>query len=141
MKNTTNNKTLYLVKMGMDFSHDLELQKLSDVNSHSVRTQGCVIEGKDGNTYFLEFATYTKMQTRTTSKRGNKLLKKPVREVVLKNALHVNTQFDNTQGSFRNINLEKEIHDKNYTYTIENILNVANYISKDNYTEVKFVER
>ena len=139
--NTTNNKTLFLVKMGMDFRYDTELQELSDVNNHRVRTQGCEIEGKDGRIYFLEFTTYTKTKIRTTSKRGNKLLKNPVDEVVLKNALHVDTQFDDEKGSYRNIERETEIHDKNYTYTIENILKVVNYISKDNYTDVEFVER
>ena len=98
-------------------------------------------KGKDGNEYFLSFGGYDKRRTRYTNKRTGARLKHPVEEVVLENALHIDTEFENDKGAWRNIRLESELRDMNLTYTKADILKAVNYISCDNYTAIEIVKR
>ena len=136
-----NGKTLTLVKFGCDFWNDERIRQLSDCENYRIGTRKELVKGKDGNEYFLSFGGYDKRRTRYTNKRTGAPLKHPVDEVVLENALHIDTQFDNEYGSWRNSELEAELRNMNLTYTKSDILKAVNYISADNYTAVEIVDR
>lgn len=134
-------KILYLEKRGLDFWDDDPIKKVSDVGNYRVTTTGETVRGKDGNSYFLEFSRWDRYELRTKNKRTGETLKKPVRELVLLYALHVDTEYTNERGSWGNISLEKRLHEKPVLYTLENILEITNEISIDIYTRIEFVER
>ena len=136
-----NGKTLTLVKMGWDFWNGDRIRQLSDCENYRIETRKELVKGKDGNEYFLSFGGYDKRRTRYTNKRTGAPLKHPVYEVVLENALHIDTEFDNENGSWRNCKLEEDLHNMNLTYTKSDILKAVNYISADNYTEIEIVDR
>lgn len=134
-------KTLYLEKRGCDFFHYDPIEKLSDVGNYRVCTPTASVIGKDGNTYFLEFGRYNKRRIRTTNKRTGAKLKHPVIETVMVNALHIDTCFSDNNGSWRNCKLENELSNKNYTYTLADILKAVNDISVDKYGNIEFIDR
>ena len=136
-----NGKTLTLVKMGCDFWSDDRINQLSDCENYRIETRTEPVNGKDGNKYFLSFGGYDKRRTRYTNKRTGAQLKCPVDEVVLENALHIDTMYENDKGAWRNIRLESELQDMNLTYIKADILKAVNYISADNYTAVEIVDR
>ena len=136
-----NGKTLTLVKMGCDFWSDDRINQLSDCENYRIETRRDLVKGKDGNDYFLSFGGYDKRRTRYTNKRTGSPLKHPVVEVVLENALHVDTEFDNENGSWRNCSLEEELCEMGLTFTKADILKAVNYISCDMYTSVEIVNR
>ena len=136
-----NGKTLTLVKMGWDFWNNDRISQLSDCENYRIETRTETVKGKDGNEYFLSFGGYDKRRTRYTNKRTGAQLKHPVYEVVLENALHIDTEFENDKGAWRNIRLESELRDMNLTYTKADILKAVNYISVDNYNAVEIVDR
>ena len=136
-----NGKTLTLVKMGCDFFNGDRINQLSDCENYRIETRTELVKGKDGNEYFLSFGGYDKRRTRYTNKRTGAPLKHPVDEVVLENALHIDTQFENEKGAWRNIRLEDDLRGMNLTYTKADILKAVNHISCDNYTEIEIVDR
>ena len=136
-----NGKTLTLVKMGCDFFNGDRINQLSDCENYRIETRKNLVKGKDGNEYFLSFGGYDKRRTRYTNKRTGAPLKHPVYEVALENALHIDTVFDDENGSWRNCNLEAELCEMGLTFTKADILKAVNYISCDNYTEIEIVDR
>ena len=136
-----NGKTLTLVKMGCDFPNGDRINQLSDCENYRIETRKNLVKGKDGNEYFLIFGGYGKRRTRYTNKRTGAQLKRPVDEVVLENALHIDTEFDDENGSWRNCKLESELCEMGLTFTKADILKAVNYISADNYTEIEIVDR
>lgn len=136
-----NGKTLTLVKMGCDFFNGARINQLSDCENYRIETRKDLVKGKDGNEYFLSFGGYDKRRTRYTNKRTGAQLKHPVDEVVLENALHIDTEFDNANGSWRNCQLEADLREMGLTFTKADILKAVNYISADNYTEIEIVDR
>ena len=136
-----NGKTLTLVKMGCDFFNGDRINQLSDCENYRIETRKNLVKGKDGNEYFLIFGGYDKRRTRYTNKRTGAQLKRPVDEVVLENALHIDTEFDDENGSWRNCKLESELCEMGLTFTKADILKAVNYISADNYTEIEIVGR
>ena len=136
-----NGKTLTLVKMGCDFFDGDRINQLSDCENYRIETRKDLVKGKDGNEYFLSFGGYDKRRTRYTNKRTGARLKHPVDEVVLENALHIDTMFENDKGAWRNSRLESELCDMDLTYTKADILKAVNYISCDNYTAIEIVKR
>ena len=128
--------TLFLKEMGM---YDNNLR--GDVKNHRVR----VLENIDvivkGEKYsmFFEFGSWDKHRVRTTNKRTGEPLKHPVTESVNPNSFHVDTQYDNENGSFRNSVLEREIHSHDYDYTRENILKAVNAYAIKKYDKVVLV--
>ena len=136
-----NGKILTLVKMGCDFSENDRINQLSDCGNYRIETRNECIKGKDGNEYFLSFGGYDKRCARYINKRTGAYLKHPVYEVVLENALHIGTEYENENGSWRNFRIESELLDMNLTYTKADILKAVNYISADNYTGVTIVDR
>ena len=132
--------TLFLECRGCYFHDSDKLNKLSDVGNHRVGCYNYPIKSKDGRTYILEFITVDKKDYRYTNKRTGKQLKKPIYELVLENALHIDTEFEDEKGlSWRNSTLEREIYSQNYTYTKSNILNVVNSISIKKYNNIVLV--
>ena len=134
-------KTLFLEKRGCDFWSDAEIRNISDVGNYRVGSYDYSIKGKDGNIYILEFGNYDRYTYRKTNKRTGKPLKKEIKEIVMQYALHIDTQFEDEGGCWRNGKLEREIHEKPMLYTLENILKVVNEISVDIYTDIDFVDR
>lgn len=132
-------KTLYLEKRGCDFWKDDKINNISDVGNYRVGSYDYSIKGKDGNNYILEFGSYDKYNYRKTNKRTGKPLKHEVKEIALKNALHIDTQFENENGTWRNLKMESKLHEKPMLYTLENILNVVNEISVVHYDKVEFM--
>lgn len=132
-------KILYLEKRGCDFFKDDAINKLSDVGNYRVGSYDYSIHGKDGNDYILEFGRWDKKEFRTTSKKAGKELKKPILETVLINALHIDTEYENEEGCFKNSNLERKVHGKNYTFNLADILKAVNDISVETYTEIQFI--
>ncbi len=134
-------KTLCLEKRGCDF-RDNKIKKMSDVGNYRVGSYDYSIIGKDGRKYILEFGGYEKKEYQTHTKNG-KELKKGKLVTVLENALYIDTQFEeereNVNGCWRNIELEKQLSRKNYTYNLEYILECVNEISIDEYTEIAFI--
>lgn len=136
--NILNEKVITLEKRGCDFFKNDPIEKLSDVGNYRVGIYNN-IQGKDGNRYTLEFSKYDYYKYRDTTKNGSRKLKKAVKELVLRNKLSLNTEFEREDGSvLRNIELEKKISNMNLTYTKENILKVINYISKIQYSSIEF---
>ena len=136
-----NGKTLTLVKMGCDFFNGDRINQLSDCENYRIETRKNLVKGKDGNEYFLSFGGYDKRRTRYTNKRTGAPLKHPVYEVELENALHIDTEFDDENGSWRNCKLEAELCEMGLTFTKADILKAVNHISCDNYTEIEIVDR
>lgn len=112
-----------------------EITTESNVPNHRICTQIIDRYGRDLFVEIIHGACY-----RFTNKRTGKKLKKPI--LMHWNKLYINTQYEGEHcginGSWRDSILEKEISDKNYTYTIENILTVINSISKTQYTGIAF---
>lgn len=134
-------KTLYLEKRGCDFSNDTINEGLSDVGNYRVGSYDYSIKGKDGRTYTLEFGGCEKKNYRTTNKRTGKPLKKPVIEIVQRNALHINTQYEASDGyTYRNPKLERDVYQSGLSYTKADILKVVNEISSDVYTNIQFID-
>lgn len=132
-------KTLYLEKRGCDFFNGDKINAVSDVGNYRVGSYDYSIKGKDNRDYILEFRSWDRYTYRKTNKRTGKPLLKEVKEVLLLNALNINTQYENENGCFRNCQLEKELLETPMLYTIENILKVVNEISVDHYDKVEFV--
>ena len=131
-------KILRLHKYGMDF-HKNEL--LSDVGNYRVCTADYEVKCKDGNIYHLQFATYNRWIWRTTHKITGRPLKTPIRELSLENALHLSTCCIDENGIGRcNLEYDRLATDKNYTYTLDDILKCVNDISAEKYTAV-IIER
>lgn len=128
-------KTLYLEKRGCDFFKNDDSVKGSDVGNYRVTTSDYEIAGKDGKTYFMEFTHWERYNYRTTNKRTGEKLKKPVRELVNLNALHVDISYKNENGCFGGpVNL-----DYIPLYTKADILRVVNDLSVDFYTRIEFI--
>lgn len=132
-------KTLYLEKRGCNFWNDDRINNISDVGNYLVGSYDYSIKGKDGNNYVLEFTNWDRYTYRKINKRTGKPLKQEVKEILLLNALHVDTEFENERGTWSNLNLESKLHEKPMLYTLENILKVVNEISIDFYDKIEFV--
>lgn len=130
---------LYLEARGCYFWEDDKINTISDVGNYRVGAYDEPIPAKDGNNYILEFTNWDRHETRRTNKRTGKPLKNPVYELVLPGALHIDTEFDDDRGSWRNCKLEAEIHALRLTYTKANILKVVNQISVKQYDDIIIV--
>lgn len=133
---------LVLDGRGCNFCHDDEIRKTSDVGNYRVCTMDENIKGKNGKTYFLEFTRADARTVRTTNKRTGQPLKKPIVEIVLKNALYVRTQFSRIENgwtlAFADLETEKRYNatEAARPYTKRNILDVVNEISADHFDDV-----
>ena len=132
-------KTLFLEKRGCNFWSDEEYK--SDINNYRVTTTDEIIEGKDGNKYFVDFCLWReKGHYRTTTKDGKRTLKKAVWKIDARNTIAIHTQYTDENGeSYANLKIEKEIHEKNLPYTKAGILEAVNTFSKVKYNKIEFI--
>lgn len=132
---------LLLEKRGCNFSEDDSVARASDVGNYRVCTIDEDIHANDGNTYFLEFGLWkNRTCQRYFNKRTGKPLKHPVDVIINPIALHMDSQFTDTDGlSYRNLPLEQNVHSENKSYTTSDILAVVNEISVEQYQEIKWV--
>ena len=138
---------LYLREMGMD---DNSIS--TDIKNHRVR----VLENIDiiykGETYnmFFEFRQGEHRRYRTTNKRTGKPLKKPVEEIILKDGIFMDTEFQKPEtdsrgrkwfSSWRHSGLEEEFYKEHLPYTKESILKIVNrYKVGKPFTDICLVE-
>ena len=109
------------------------------INNYRVCTAERV-PGKDGKEYFIEFTKWDKWHYRTTNKRTGAPLKKGVTEIVQYHALHIDTEYENENGAWRNSRLEQELNNRGYDYSESDILAAVNSISAVKYDGIKYVE-
>ena len=115
--------TLYLEKRGCDFwKDDQEMQENSDCQNY--RICGWIID-KYGRDLFVEFGAGTCW--RRTNKRTGAPLKKMVAEH--RHALRIDTCFSNKSGSYRDLELEKAVHDAGLEYTTNGILEAVRILN------------
>ena len=110
--------TLYLLEMGM---HDNNI--LTDIKNHRIRVVeniDILYKGKEYNMFF-EFTQGTHRRYRTTNKRTGAPLKKAVEEIILKDGLYIDTEYERTEtdergftwkSSWRNSALEREFYEE-----------------------------
>lgn len=118
--------TLIFTARGCDFQNRQE----SDVNNYRIVTS--IIDKKD-RVLYVEFSRGCRF--RFNNMRTGKPLKKPT--LVTEWALHIGTQFDDDRGSWRDLNLEKEIRKAELSYTKADILKAINMISKTQYSAIE----
>lgn len=139
--------TLYLLEMGM-YDNDIS----TDIKNHRIR----VIENIDiiykGEKYnmFFEFTQGTHRHYRTTNKRTGAPLKKAVEEIILKDGLFIDTEYERTEtdksgftwtSSWRRADLEREFYEEHHAYTKRDILNVVNrYKVGEKFTDICLIE-
>lgn len=138
---------LYLREMGMT---DNTIS--TDIKNHRVRTTeniDIIYRGKKYNMFF-EFTQCTRWRTRTKNKRTGEELKHPVREVVLTDALHVDTEYERTETNSNGrqfkmayclLSFESETWEECHKYTRRDILEVVNrYKVGEKFTEIVFIK-
>jgi hypothetical protein len=139
-------KTLYLLEMGMN-SNEIK----TDVKNYRVRVLENIDINYNGTLYnmFFEFHHSTHYNYRKTNKRTGEPLKKMVQELIIKDGLHIETEFKKPETdsrgftwemSYRNSALERDVWDKHLAYTKANILSVVNAYSIEKYDKVVLVE-
>lgn len=139
---------LYLREMGMN---DDTIK--TDVKNHRVR----VIENIDiiykGEKYnmFFEFTHGVHRRYRTTNKRTGAPFKKAVEEIILKDGIYIDTEFEKLEGtwkdgtpyysSWRNLDFESEFYNEHHAYTKKDILEIVNrYKVGEKFTDVCLIE-
>ena len=132
----TANKTLFLEKRGCDFSSRDDLQNFSDCENY--RICGYIVD-KYGRNLFVEFSRGYKY--RWNNKRTGAPLKHgPIREH--DHALSLNTQYDNFNGSWRDLELEKQVHTLDLNYTTTDILKAVDILAgPGEYTSIIICDR
>ena len=139
-------KTLYLLEMGMNSN---EIQ--TDVKNYRVRVLENIDINYNGTLYnmFFEFHHATHYNYRKTNKKTGEPLKKMVQELIIKDGLHIETEFKKPETdsrgftwemSYRNSALERDVWNKHLAYTKANILSVVNAYSVEKYNKVVLVE-
>ena len=131
------NNILTFERRGCDFFRSDKINDFSDVGNYRVGVYTYSIKGKDGRDYIIEFGECTHYRYRTTHKTTGRELKKPVREVVVEYGLHLDTQFEDERGCWRNSKLEREVWEMHLPYTKEGILTAVNYISAQKYDGIE----
>jgi hypothetical protein len=138
-------KTLFLERRGCDFFPGDKITTLSDVGNYRVGVYDFSVVAKDGRKFVLEFGGVDKYTFRRISKRTGKPLKKPAKELVRENALHISTQYDTPSEngkfmlSFADLEIERKIYEMQLSYTLSGILEAVNAISAEQYTDVVVV--
>lgn len=127
-------KVLFLRKMGMD---DV---KLYDVRNHRVRVLERIHTTLRNEPMFFEFTQCDMHKMRYTHKITGRELKHPIYESVNPIGLHLDTEFTNEFGSYRDLAVEKAVWDMYLDFTRESILKVVNMYSVDKFAKVVFVD-
>lgn len=141
-------KVLYLRKMGMDDNNIT-----TDVKNHRVRVIeniDIIYKGKKYNMFF-EFTQCTHYNYRTTNKRTGAPLKKTIQELITKDGLGLDTQFERLEGtwpdgktpfyaSYRKVDLEREVWNEHHEYTQKDILEIINRYAIEKYDCIEFID-
>lgn len=125
----------------------------TNIKNHRVRVVENIYIRYKGETYnmFFEFCQGAHRRYRKTNKRTGAPLKKPVEEIVLKDGLYVNTQFEKVErvakdgtplfSSWRHSELENEFYNEHLEYTREAVLEVVNrYKIGEKYTDICLID-
>lgn len=131
------NNILTFERRGCDFFKNDKINDFSDVGNYRIGVYTYSIKGKDGRDYIIEFSKCTHYRYRTTHKTTGRELKKPIREVIVEYGLHLDTQFEDERGCWRNNKLESEVWEMHLPYTKEGILTAVNYISAQKYDTIE----
>lgn len=129
-----NKNTLYLEKMGMDFSLNDEITKISDLNNY--RYYAYNVELKSGEKLdILEIGYGARYQR---GKNGYKYIDSF--------GCWFHTYYKDKDGcEWGLLELDKQLNKGNYNnsniYTKETILKLINSISKNQYTNIEYIER
>ena len=90
-------KTLKLERRGCEyFAPD---KGRDDVGNYRVGSYDYSIKGKDGRSYIIEFASWDARTIRKTNKRTGAPLKHPKTEIIKRNALRIDTEFEKDEPS------------------------------------------
>lgn len=121
---------LLLEKRGCDFNKTDNIYNLSDLQNYRLVARGWQPKDKK-ESYILSFTRGYRIRN-TYKNNSEKKLKKYVIEH--DTALRIDTQFDNNEGSWRDINLENKmyttIYDNDYRFTSSDLLKVLNQYGK-----------
>lgn len=141
-------KTLYLLKMGCDDNNIT-----TNIKNHRVRVVENIDISYKGEIYnmFFEFCRGTHRRYRKTNKRTGAPLKREVEELIVKNGLYVDTQFEKLErvaedgtpiySSWRHSGLENEFYNEHLEYTREAVLEVINrYKIGEKYTDICLID-
>ena len=60
-------------------------------------------------------------------------------KVIQKNALHIDTQYEDENRIYRDLELEENLRNRGYAYTLADILKCVNEISEEQYAEIQFI--
>lgn len=131
------NNILTFERRGCDFFKGDKINDFSDVGNYRIGVYTYSIKGKDGRNYIIEFGECTHYRYRTTHKVTGRELKKPIKEMIIEYGLHLDTQFEDERGCWRNSKLECEIWEMHLPYTKEGILTAVNYISAQKYDGIE----
>ncbi len=129
-----NKNTLYLEKMGMDFFINDEITKISDLNNYRYYTHN--IELKSGE----------KLDTLEIGHGARYQFEKNGYKHIDNFGCWFQTYYKDKNGcNWGLIELDKQLNKGNYNrtniYTKETILNLINSISKNQYTNIEYIER
>lgn len=128
---------LFMEKRGCDFFHGEHIN--SDIGNYRICTAS-YIKLADGRQMFFEFCRSDRYQFRNVNKRTGAPLKKPVRELVMKDACALNTCYDGGDGmSYRDLNMEHSFHSSPMPYTLKTVLEFINSVSAEHYDTIQFV--
>lgn len=134
----------YLERRGCEFETD----RIGGIGNFRVCTVGecipvkeCASSWGEGGVqnYFFEFSKADKWTMRTANKRTGAKLKKPVRELVKADALHVSTQFTPSHLSYRDGQMESDQWKEPADYTEHAILDFVNSVSTKHYSRIEYV--
>ena len=131
---------LFLECKGCYFFEGDRINELSDVGNYRVGVYDNKITLADGRQFVLEFGSYDRKEMRYTHKKTGRPLKHPKYELVLENALHIDTEFeDENRLSWRDLKIERAVYEKKLTYTKANILSVVNSLSVKQFERIVMV--
>lgn len=131
---------LFLECRGCYFWDDDPIKKLSDVGNYRIGVYENRITAGNGREYCIELGTYTKYNYRRYHKITGQPLKHTKKEILLENALHVSTEFEDHKGCWEDLTLEKEIHNRLLHYTRKDILKLFNEISINKFNKIVLIE-
>lgn len=137
--------TLYLESRGGDIRNpetDLANYRLSAVGRIPCKVDGGILD------MYIEFHHWERYTYRRTNKRTGAPLKHPVKELVNRHGLWIDTEYETIEErngavwypAFGCSTMEKEIHDTNPTFTRADVLEVLNRYSVRRYNKVVVVD-
>ena len=131
--------TLYFKKRGCDFNNDIEWSTKSDIGNYRIITND-PIKFKNGINYLIEITSWKKSIWRYNHKNNpNKRLKKPVFEKFVY-TMGLTFQYENSQGCFLDLTLERKYYNLQLPYTKESILQTINENVENKFDEIKFYD-